>query len=169
MLEAVRRAVAQERKLAIVYAGSRDRVGRRRVVRPHELLVEGGRFYCIAWCEAVSDWRHFRLDRMLDALVLAEHFAPEADYEPPRGAFRPEDAADGVTVRFGPAIARWLRERYPEGSGTEGEGWEVEFDVADPIWLVRHVLYYGPEAEVVGPEEYREAVVRAVATVTPSA
>jgi predicted DNA-binding transcriptional regulator YafY len=33
--------------------------------------------------------------------------------------------------------------------------------VADPHWAVAHVLQYGTEAEVVGPEEVR-AVVRSV-------
>ena len=38
----------------------------------------------------------------------------------------------------------------------------MTFDVADPDWLVRHVLYFGSEARVVAPEEYRKVVREAV-------
>jgi predicted DNA-binding transcriptional regulator YafY len=34
----------------------------------------------------------------------------------------------------------------------------VEYPLGDPDWAVRHVLQYGPEAEVVGPETVRQRV-----------
>jgi predicted DNA-binding transcriptional regulator YafY len=36
----------------------------------------------------------------------------------------------------------------------------VEHPVADVQWAVRHVLQYGPEAEVLEPAELREEIVR---------
>jgi predicted DNA-binding transcriptional regulator YafY len=34
----------------------------------------------------------------------------------------------------------------------------VEYPAADPAWVVRHVLGYGPDAEVLEPEPLRETV-----------
>ena len=72
------------------------------------------------------------------------------------------------TVRFWPAIARWVAER--EGKVLEADGsLTLEHPLADVDWAVRHVLQYGPDAEVLSPPAVREAVrERLRAVVTPS-
>jgi proteasome accessory factor C len=62
-----------------------------------------------------------------------------------------------VTIRYSPAIARWIAER--EGRELEaGGGLTLELPCADAEWAVRHVLQYGPDAEVLAPAEIRMAV-----------
>jgi predicted DNA-binding transcriptional regulator YafY len=59
-----------------------------------------------------------------------------------------------VRVRYSPRIARWISER--EGADPSADGsLTVTHRVADPHWIVRHVLQYGPDAEVLEPEEVR--------------
>lgn len=82
-------------------------------------------------------------------------------------------------VRYSARIARWLAERVVEDGGTGGTGATgggtgsdatehpaapryhddgsvvLTHRVADPDWLVRHVLAYAPDAEVLEPEEVR--------------
>ena len=41
-------------------------------------------------------------------------------------------------------------------------------EVADPGWLVRHVLYHGPDAEVVQPPEMRDLVRQRIAQILRS-
>jgi predicted DNA-binding transcriptional regulator YafY len=70
--------------------------------------------------------------------------------------FRAGDAGT-VTIRYSPAIARWIAER--EGRELEaGGGLTLELPCADTDWAVRHVLQYGPDAEVLAPAEIRMAV-----------
>lgn len=65
--------------------------------------------------------------------------------------------AERVRVRYGPAVARWVAER--EGAPLAPDGsLEREYPYADVRWLVRHVLQYGADAEVVGPPAARAAV-----------
>jgi predicted DNA-binding transcriptional regulator YafY len=45
----------------------------------------------------------------------------------------------------------------------------LHHDVADPRWVVRHVLQYGGEAELVEPGELRERVARAARVVAERA
>jgi predicted DNA-binding transcriptional regulator YafY len=62
-----------------------------------------------------------------------------------------------MTVRYSPRIARWVAER--EGLQLAEDGsLTMEHPVADESWAVRHVLQYGPDAEVLAPAAMRELV-----------
>jgi predicted DNA-binding transcriptional regulator YafY len=74
----------------------------------------------------------------------------------------PSVGVDEVTIRFSPVISRWVFERYPEAKDCGNGHAEVTFKTASVGWLVRTVLQYGAEAEVLGPPAYREAMRRAV-------
>ncbi|MFW6202535.1 MAG: helix-turn-helix transcriptional regulator [Gemmatimonadota bacterium] len=93
-----------------------------------------------------------------------------------------DDDVEAV-VRYSSTVAGWIAERWAGGGtgGAEGDGeiagervepgerleWledggvVVRHRVADPRWLVRHVLQYGPNAEVLEPEELRGLVAAA--------
>jgi proteasome accessory factor C len=167
-----RRAMEERRLLSILYAGEHDRAGTPRSVEPHQIVFAEGRAYIVAWCRKSAGWRNFRADRVIDAMLEQGSFRPRADFVPfgdGEAVFRAEpDAVDEVTVRFSPAIARWLAERHPDAKRQSDGSVVVTFRVADPGWLVRHVLQYGADAEVLAPAEYREAVRRAVAVKQPA-
>jgi len=74
----------------------------------------------------------------------------------------PPDGIDHVKVRFSPRIARWVRERHRDAEVSYDERAVVTFPCASMDWLVRAVLQYGDEAEVLEPVAYREAMRRAV-------
>jgi predicted DNA-binding transcriptional regulator YafY len=63
-----------------------------------------------------------------------------------------------MTVRYSARIARWIGER--EGRAADGADGSitVEHPIADPDWAVRHVLQYGPDAEVLAPAAMRARV-----------
>ncbi len=166
VVELARRAVQERRALTILYTGERDFPGSPRTVEPHQVAGAHGRFYVVAWCRRAAGWRHFRADRVVDAMLEAESFTPRADFTPldaPGDVFRAgEEDVDEVVVRFGPAVARWLAERFPEARRRPDGGLEVTYRVVEPAWLVRTVLQYGEDAEVVAPAAYRAAVRRAL-------
>jgi proteasome accessory factor C len=120
----------------------------------------------VAWAEDVGAWRHFRLDRIFAVRMTESRFEPRLDFQPmvkPRDAFRPSGATDHVTVRFRPDAAPWVTEFYTEHRRDEDGSVTVQFEATSADWLVRRVLEFGADAEVVGPVEYRAAVARAVA------
>jgi proteasome accessory factor C len=160
------RAVEEHQVLTILYTAEGDLAGAARSVEPHQVAYAGGRWYVVAWCRKGPGWRHFRADRVIDAALEAEHFAERADFkalEKPEETFRKDSAPMPVRVRFTPAVARWLAERYPEGRVLAGGGLEVEFEVLDSHWLVRHVLQYGADAEVIEPPAVRALLKRVLA------
>lgn len=166
VLEILRRAVREHVALEIEYAGESDREVRTRIIEPHQVAESGVRTYVVAWAGEVGAWRHFRLDRIVSARMTETRFEPRTDFEPmtqPADAFRPAKATDRVMVRFRPEVAPWVTEYYA-GHDREPDGSVVvHFEAASKDWLVRRVLEFGSDAEVVAPAEYRAAVARAVA------
>ena len=163
VLAVARTARDDKRKLEILYCGSAGEPSRR-IVHVHQIVEAGGRWYVIAWCEKVQDVRRFRAERILEAKALPHEFRPQVLFKPIKDA-RQLLSADGAVparVAFSKKISRWLKEKYPNGHEERDGRYVVTFQVADPAWLVREVLQYGAEAEVLGPEGLREAVKRMV-------
>lgn len=163
VVELAQRAAAEHRVLTILYAGEGDLAGAGRSVEPHQVAYADGHWYVVAWCRKSQGWRHFRADRVIDAALEEDRFAPRAGFhalETPAEVFRKDAAPVPVRVRFSPAVARWLAERYPEGRALADGGLEVEFQVLDPHWLARHILQYGSDAEVIEPPAVRALMKR---------
>jgi predicted DNA-binding transcriptional regulator YafY len=160
----LRSAIEESLKVRIAYQKADAREPAGRAVCPHALVYARGMWYLVAHCEE-SGLRFFRMDRVHGVEVLDEGFERSAEWladELPAGPmFRAEEAGT-VTIRYSPAIARWIAER--EGRELEADGGlTVEHPCADTEWAVRHVLQYGPDAEVLGPGEVREAVRKRLA------
>jgi proteasome accessory factor C len=138
-----------------------------RRIDPYRLAFASGVWFVIGFCHRRDEIRVFRLDRILEATVTGASFEPQPEFEPAAliDGGRVFAAAETmpVTVRYGPAIEAWIREKGPVRDA-DGGGVFVEFEVADPAWIVRHVLQYGSDAELVEPAELRELVVKAVRT-----
>lgn len=153
--------------VAISYqAGHNGAVSERRI-HPHRLTFARGTWYLAAWCERNSAPRVFRVDRInLATLTTApvtttfdESHIQELDDGTP---FIPPSDAPEFTVRYSPVIARWVAER--DGRPLETDGSAIRSrPLADREWAIRHVLQYGPEAEVIGPDDLREEMVGRVA------
>ena len=105
--------------------------------------------------------RFFRVDRVLSAASLTETFKrrPDVDLDALLSAERAlvSESAERLVVRYGSRIARWIAEREEGEAGRDGS-FTVSHPLADDDWAVRHVLQYGPEAEVIEPARVRVLV-----------
>jgi predicted DNA-binding transcriptional regulator YafY len=105
------------------------------------------------------------MDRALDARLTDDEAPlppPDIDDVLARGA--PFIAAEDVEVivRYSPRIARWVIEQAPDAALLQDDGSVlVRHRVADPRWLVRHVLQYAGDAVIDGPQSARAGVVEA--------
>lgn len=96
-----------------------------------------------------------------EAHPTQERFAIPAsfsiDYFLPGGRAFQTERAEALRERYSPRVARWIAER--EGVPLEPDGsLSLTHPLADSAWAVRHVLQYGPEAEVLDPAEVRATV-----------
>src|SRR5688500_5074589 len=159
----LQQSMADRRKVRIRYRGGSKEAATDRVVRPYALVVASGSWYALSYCEASEGIRSFRLDRI-------EHIERTAEpYEIPATFSVDEHLSDRkvlrlgkprwMLVRYSSRVARWIAER--EGRELEADGSLVmEHPLADVQWGVRHVLQYGPDAEVIEPAEVREELTR---------
>ena len=168
-LATLQNAMAARRKVRIRYrSGSKSELTER-VVRPYALVVASGTWYAIADCEAMGDVRSFRLDRMEGVQEMAETYEIPATFSldehlNDRKVLR-LGAPRWMRVRYSSRIARWIAER--EGRELDADGsLTMEHPLADVQWGVRHVLQYGPDAEVLEPAEVREELARRLRSLT---
>jgi proteasome accessory factor C len=167
-------AAGERRRCSIAYLRPGATEPEPRAVDPYVLLSAGGNWYLIAWCHRSGDTRVFRADRVVAVELLEERFTLPEGFDPAayvregRVYRAGEDVEEvEVEVRYSPRISRWIEERGPVEAQADGSV-VVRYRVADPAWLVRHVLEHGPDAEVLRPAEMREAVAAAAVKVRRS-
>ncbi|HEX5973229.1 MAG TPA: WYL domain-containing protein [Gemmatimonadaceae bacterium] len=158
-LAALRTAVRECHEVRLRYRAGGAADSTTRVICPHSLVFAEQAWYVVATGDD-GTMRFFRLDRvegvtLLDGTFERDESIPARVQETGR-AFASATSAR-MRVRYAPRIARWVAER--EGHSLDADGsLTVEHPVADESWAVRHVLQYGPDAEVLAPAELREKV-----------
>ena len=145
-----------------------------RTVDPLHLLVYMGNWHLIAWCHERRAVRDFLLSRVREAALLAAPVASpvnsqeiKAQIEGRYGIFF-AGPATRVVLRFTPAGGRLVRDQvwFP---GQECE-WRADgslllsFPVADFRELVRDILPFGADVEVLEPAELRRLLAATIAT-----
>jgi len=161
-LRQLREAFRQHHKVRLTYRKAGDEASSARVICPYGIVFASGMWYAVARDEGADSVRIFRLDRIADVEQLDARFDSPRDFSIDSivREGRAFQAAEPGTlrVRYSPRIARWIAER--EGKTVADDGsLVVEHPLADSEWAVRHVLQYGPEAEVLEPEAVRVELV----------
>ncbi|MEP7087665.1 MAG: WYL domain-containing protein [Gemmatimonadota bacterium] len=163
LLATIRQAIASHRKLTIGYRGSDDRESSARTIAPLGAIPSHGTWYVVAAASEGRELRFYRLDRMESAALLADSFETPSGFtlEQVLANGRPFDGREIATmrVRYSPRIAQWIAERESAPMNDDGSI-TVSHQVADRDWAVRHVLQYGPDAEIVEPAELRSELVQ---------
>jgi proteasome accessory factor C len=155
VLEALRSAATEGRRVRIdYYAYGRDE-RTTRDVDPYTVFAHDGAWYLRGHCHLARDRRLFRVDRVVDAVVLDEIFEPavggdDGDAEPI--ALGPE--VPRVTIEVAPA-ARWVIETYPVDEVDDvGDGWQrLRLAVTATPWLERLLVRLGHDARVVDADD----------------
>ena len=155
----IQAAYRARHKLDIRYRSGSATVSTSRTVCPYSLVFAQGMWYMVAFCERNSEaLRFFRLDRIEAVKETGDTFEIPGDYSVDaiiaENRLFEAERAETMVVRYSPRIARWIAER--EGKPVAADGTlTLEHPLADEQWAMRHVLQYGPEAEVLAPESLR--------------
>ena len=156
----LRDALRRRRVVELQYQKDHDDEAQPRVVRPYALRFSRGAWYLSGWCERSDGMRLFRCDRIMSVtLTDREHVVP-ADFSADQlmvdgKVFQGGEPTPELTVRYSAGIARWIAER--DGGPVEADGSAVRtMPLADREWAIRHVLQYGPDAQIVSPAELRD-------------
>lgn len=168
VVAALHRAAKTTQKVRITYQSSHAAHSTSRVIHPYTLLPSHGTWLVIAHSESSDAIRLFRADRISALEPVGETFTrPEAlpvlDVISKGKPFH-ATASETLVVRYSPRIARWIAERERTQLDADGSV-TVQHALADDTWALRHVLQYGPEAEVLSPPRLRQRVQETLRTV----
>lgn len=159
-------ALVKRSKLRMVYSGRGKEEVTERWVSPQRLVYYRDNWYLDAWCHLRKQLRTFSLERMqiLETGSKAKDI-PEtqlnAHVTHAYGIFS-GPATNKAIIHFSADAARWVadEEWHPEQQSRylrDGK-WELTIPYGNPTELIRDILKFGPEAEVVAPTELREQI-----------
>lgn len=156
--ELLKTAVIHCRQVRICYAGSDGTVGER-TVQPYKLVYKAKAWYLKAFCTKKQDMRTFKLNRILEAMLLEETFV--------RRSFpaEPEDDEGNyplIMLRFPKEVAYRV---YDEFERTEIQRQEngdliVSARMPEGAWLISFLQSFGTQVEILSPVYLREEIVR---------
>jgi proteasome accessory factor C len=167
IVEVLRAAVGDRRRVRIDYYSYGRDSRTVRDVDPHVVHAEGGNLYLVGWCHQADGERRFRIDRVASATLLDDALAVDAAPDGATELFRADDDDPRVVLDL-PSTASWVAEAYPVEEVAERPGGRlrVTLAVAAAPWLERLLVSLGPEARVVGgPDELVTAGARAAARI----
>jgi predicted DNA-binding transcriptional regulator YafY len=139
-----------------------------REVDPYKLVYKDGFWYLVAFCHQREKVRIFRVDRIHRLAITTKHFTitDHFDYEEYMGsAWQMERGEEFYfKVRFFKDTARYVKETHfhPSQEISEKQGGTLLFSArASGISsILRWVLSFGAEAEVLEPPELRAMVAK---------
>ena len=160
-------SLLMRKQLNIKYAG-RDRTKpTERTLSPQRLVHYRDNWYIDAWCHMREQLRTFAIDRIeysrlintkaleIDDATLKEHFSTAY------GIFSGKPNKTAV-LKFNESVAKWVAEEqwHPDQNGQfEFDGsYLLELPYRDQRELIQDILRFGPDVEVLKPEQLREEI-----------
>jgi proteasome accessory factor BC len=167
VVRTVNEAILTHRVLELQYYKENEDDFVKREVEPYQLVKGPEGWYLGCYDLGRSDTRHFRLDRMKEAVMTDREFEPregvEEELAEQEWLVHGEVATAGVArVWVAPERARWLREERTVVEELSDGAVVVELPYGSPDWLAREVLKGVGDLVVLEPDEAREAVLKAV-------
>jgi proteasome accessory factor C len=149
ILEVLRTAVAEHRRVHLDYYSYGRDARTERDVDPYLVHAEDGSLYVLGHCHLAGAERRFRVDRIATATLRDEHFVPPAATAP-AGVFQPDADDPRVELELDPSAA-WVAEAYPvEQAETRADGsMRVRLAVAAEAWFERLLVGLGRQARVI--------------------
>lgn len=164
-LTGLRTAVAEHRRVRLVYYVPGRDEATERDVDPIRVLGLDGRWYLEGWCHRAEATRLFRVDRVMELTVLDTGGTPPAQASArdlSDGTFRaaPDDIL--VAIRLLPG-ATWVADYYPTESDEEvpaeaGGGRLITLRTGDTGWLRRLILQLGGRGIITSPADVADEV-----------
>jgi predicted DNA-binding transcriptional regulator YafY len=170
-VEQLRDAIYERRRVRMRYRGRSQPTPAPRELDPYKLVSRWGRQYCIGYCHQRQAIRTFRLDRIVELIVLNQTFADPVDFN--LQAYLTSDPffqpAIQVRLRFGPdaaVVAQDNRAYWKSIEEQEDGAIVVTFEAADREAAAGMVLRVGFPATILEPVGLLELVRQQARTVS---
>ncbi len=163
VLEKLRRAIREQRRVKMTYRKQSQSAAEAREVDPYALVNRAGWWYVIGHCHLRNAERSFRLDRIGELTLLDQIFQTPANFNAQEFLARGFAAENKVEMRwrFAPAGAWLARDSraYWDAFEEQSDGSIIiTASMPDLMWAAAMTLSYGPLVTVLAPDELRRIV-----------
>ena len=157
----IQSAITQSQLISITY---RNNAGERssRLVEPMSLIFKGYTWYLFAYCRLKTDFRVFRISRMIDLQVEDELFKrKEKSYHEIEQASMKHISSAIVTLKFSPEVRTRVEDSFDRENIEVLSTGEliVTAHFPDEELYFPMIFSFGEHVEVLGPERIRQTVV----------
>ncbi len=160
-------ALIRRRQINIRYHGRRRNRPTKRTVSPQRLIYYRDNWYLDGWCHLRKALRTFSLDRT-EPIAIDEAAAREFSEEQLDEHFTRTfgiyagPATETAHLIFSSEAAKWVADErwHPQQQGKvlpDGR-YELQVPYGNPTELIREILKFGPDVEVVAPPSLRQQV-----------
>jgi predicted DNA-binding transcriptional regulator YafY len=160
-------ALLERHRLELTYYSRTRDCETQRTISPQRLVHYRDNWYMDAWCHSRQGLRSFALDAIRVAAPSTEPAVEISDEQLDRelgagyGIFAGRDVRTAI-LRFSPEMARWVsREKWHshQRGRFEADGsFTMELPYSAERELVMDIMRFGPQVEVLGPNELRRSV-----------
>jgi predicted DNA-binding transcriptional regulator YafY len=166
VFEPVAQATFESFQLRFEYRGRQRGEVTLRTVDPQRLLHYRHNWYLLAWCHKARALRLFSLDRIEHPEHLDKPASNRASSELDAFTLHSFGIFTGPADRravllFNEQAARWVADEtwHPDQQGEWQDGaYQLTLPYSNPTELTMEILRYGPDVEVLEPEELRNVV-----------
>ena len=154
--------------LDIVYHSPHTDTTTARTIQPLHLMHYMGSWHLIAWCGTRMQLRNFALSRIrttnltTEILALPDNLPELKEYTRQHFGIMQGDTTTEVSLCFAPKITSWISEQiwHPQQRSTlnPDNSLTLNFPVADFRELIKTILSYGADVEVLEPPELKMLV-----------
>ena len=167
LFERIVSALVSRKQLTVESTNRQSRDRTARMLSPQRIVSYRDNWYLDAWCHLRDALRTFSLDTLSNA-HLSKHSAIDIDATALDGHFAGSygifagAATQHALLRFSPRVAGWIatEQWHPQQTTITLDSGEVELTVpyANATELVRDILKWGPDVEVIAPVTLRKQV-----------
>lgn len=163
-LSTLQQAIVHKKIVDLHYRSNLKEEVTRRKVEPIGLLHYGSAWHLIGWCHLRTDYRDFRLSRMLGVVIGDAFFDPSAHPSIKEYMEKIKEGNDlqEAVVEFEKRIVKYLQEqKYLNGFVSEAEGDDcvrMKFLVSNLPYFARWLLMYSDGVRVEGPDALKTAI-----------
>ena len=164
-------ALLERLRLELTYYSRTRDSETHRTISPQRLVHYRDNWYMDAWCHSRQALRSFALDAIREVALSSERAVEISDEQLDHelgtgyGIFAGGDVRTAV-LRFSPEMARWVsREKWhshQRGQFEADGSFTMELPYSAERELVMDIMRFGPDVEVLGPEELRRSVSAAL-------
>ena len=156
MFQKIKEAIISHKMLCIVYANTRGEVIER-VICPLKMVYKAKSWYIKAFCMNKSDFRIFKLTRIIQARNMEKNFSP---MEFPQEKKETKVNYENVILRFPQEMAYRIYDEFEVDEINQDDNGDFIICAPMPIdeWLIGYLLSFGSKVYIIEPKYLKKIV-----------